>query len=157
MNGPKQVNAFLARLSELTGSQRDAYAGMRRRHDNFSSRHISAGTFPGNEFIYVGESYNLERTLTTGSFAEARRRAIIALLLEQRGDNRHCVRIEDALSYEGFEGVLSRFERDMLSSLSADDMIGPAFDSSGQAITEAFCVWRRLAQHEMPTRELVLT
>lgn len=152
MSGP-QARALLARLSEISGNRtRDYSEGIRLRHQNCARVHKVLGTCPGEDYIFVGNSYNLENSLV-GTELAARRISIIAMMMERRGNRNRCVHVDEAFAYEGFPEVLSRFEFDMLSRLGNEFVLGPAFDRAGSPLPAAFCIWRATSPVRQGGRE----
>lgn len=144
MNNQEKVERFLNRLKGSTNSYPsealDQYTysfdqpGVEPYKNNQS--------WPGRKYSLVGNSFNLEsRILDINS--DTKRTACIAVVIEKGKNNCNCVSIEDALAYEGFYEILSRFEYDWLSKQPPSTLIGPAYDEKGVLIPNSFSVWRR--------------
>jgi len=143
----EEITGLLNRLGE---SAREApvpdYAeSLEARQDADPTPHKIRGSWPGEHYVLVGNSYNAEYRIV-GTELEARRAGSIALMLEQRGGRCRCVALREALAFAGFYEVLSRFERDWLERISPDTLIGPAYDRYGTPVRIAFAVWRPVSQ-----------
>ncbi len=150
----RQIKEFLKRLEHAQGSTKDALKGLMRRHEAHVNIYAENSAFPGEDYLFVGESSNLERRLL-GTEDDARRKHVIAMIFRSRG--LRCIQISDALELvEDFDCILNRFEYDLLKQLP-DGAVGPAFDEQGNEIAGAFTVWRRASQapKETRVRELV--
>lgn len=150
----RQIKEFLKRLEYAQGSTKDALKGLMARHDRSVHVYDEHMAYPGDEFVFVGESHDLEHRLI-GTKNDTARKHIITMTFRSRG--LRCINIKDALDLvEGFDSILSRFEYDLLKRLP-DGAIGPAFDKQGNEIEGAFTIWRRAAstpQEALP-RQLV--
>lgn len=133
----RQVREFLIRLERAAG---DNVTGLKRRHEAFTPMYSHYAANPGSNFIYVGESVNLETKLI-GTEQANKRNHVLSLMFRERGRENRCLSVQDAINFEDFESVLNRFERTLLSKL-ADGCIGPAYDSLGNQIEGGFTVWR---------------
>lgn len=97
-----------------------------------------ANAYPGPKYFFVGHSYNVELSESTGSDVKERANAIVALF----NDSTKWVPVHNALGNSIFHHVLTRFEHDFLHRLPESALIGPAIDESGRVIAESFTVWR---------------
>jgi hypothetical protein len=98
--------------------------------------------WPGHNYCLMGNSFNIE--LGDASSPENIVRGIaIKSILSSTGSGIACLSVREALSRQEFLKVLSRFERDWLTRLRPDSLIGPAFNERGDLLHEAFSVWRR--------------
>lgn len=132
----QEVNKLLHRLSDSTQMPQGA---PRFEHyllpDIDVSPYQRARAYPGTTFILMGNSFNLEE-----SNDQQERSATLSQLFENPKEP--LIKLSQALKLRTLDAVLSRFERDWLSRLPEDTQIGPAFDSNGKPISEAFAVWR---------------
>lgn len=150
----RQIKEFLKRLEHAQGSTKDALKGLIRRHERNVNVYADNSAFPGEEFLFVGESEDLQHRLI-GTEYDARRKLIITNTFRSKG--LRCIRISDALDcVEGFEEILNRFELELLLRMP-DGFVGPAFDSNANEIPGAIAIWRRTteAPQETRVRELV--
>lgn len=104
--------------------------------------HKLAGTWPGKSFMLLGNSFNLEAKLSSGSVATTKRTASLAIMFELARETRRCVYLADALNNQSFLEILSRFETDWLRRMPPETVIGPAYNMKNELIGEAFAVWR---------------
>lgn len=148
----KQIKDFLIRLERATG---DNKTGLKRRHDAYTSMYLHYSAFPGNQFIYVGESTDASSKLV-GTEHDTMRKQVLSLMFRERGRDNRCINVSDAIEFSDFATVLNRFERTLLETLH-DGAIGPAYDHTGQEVPGGFAVWRRLAveTQETEVRELI--
>lgn len=149
----KNIETFLGRL-EASAIESSGWQALRSRAENYLAPHLKNNTCPGASYLYLGDSSNLEHILLNTRMHH-QRRTCIELLLESKGDEHYCVRLDIALSFEGFDGILSRFERDLLRRLPAHTLIGPSYDGSGNRIAGAFTIWRPLKQDREISRILI--
>jgi hypothetical protein len=103
-----------------------------------------AGTWPGKNFMLLGNSFNLEAKLSSNCVTATKRTASLAIMFEQARETRRCIYLADALSNQSFLETLSRFETDWLRRMPADTVIGPAYNIKNELIGEAFAVWRSI-------------
>jgi hypothetical protein len=98
-----------------------------------------ANSWPGSKYCLMGNSFNVELKGALEAGTKERMQAIQTLLKAGSG----CVPVRDALRNEVFAASLSRFERDWLSRLPEETVVGKAYDQIGNPIQEAFSVWRK--------------
>lgn len=106
--------------------------------------YIDQKLWPGKNYLLAGLSYFSQYRIL-GTNLETRRAGYLAVLCE-KGDRFNCVSLCDALSAEGFAEILDEDELQWLTSLPADTLIGPAYDSCGKRIPTAFAIWRTIEQ-----------
>lgn len=106
--------------------------------------YIRQKLWPGRNYLLAGHSYFSQYRII-GTSLETRRAGYLAVLYES-GDRYHCVKLSDALSAEGFDELLNEDERQWLTSLPSDTLIGPAYDNRGAKIPSAFAIWRTIEE-----------
>lgn len=147
----EEVNRLMLKLSSQVGNGSQLLPGnddqARQKAARLPSLDLCAykraDVWPGRNYALVGNSYHLETRITDPS-NDQRRAACIAMTLDQ-GGHRRCVFVTEALSNEGFNHILSCFERNWLNRVSPDTVIGPAYSPDGQLIAQSFAVWRCIA------------
>ena len=101
--------------------------------------------WPGRNYIYIGNSFNIKKKIQSPNSRESRKRAAcIAMMLEKGKGNRNCLSIGEALQHEGFKECLSRFEYDWLVREAHETLLGPAYNDKGELLPLAFTVWRKM-------------
>ena len=136
MNREEKVERFLENL------RNSADANYPDKDHGELDPYKSHQAWPGRRYKLVGNSFNVESKLIDVKRGP-RRKACIGVVLEKGRGNCKCVSIEDALKYQGFVEILSRFEYDWLSKQPPSTLIGPAYNKDGNLLTESFAVWRR--------------
>ncbi|MBS1993786.1 MAG: hypothetical protein JSS83_24890 [Cyanobacteria bacterium SZAS LIN-3] len=101
--------------------------------------------WPGNAYLLVGNSYNMEHPSSDSAYNKRRARNVTQLFEHYNG--KHYVSVEDALCYAPFVDTLSRFEFDWLRREAPTSQVGPAYDGQGKRLPASFAVWRSEAQH----------
>jgi hypothetical protein len=99
-----------------------------------------SNAWPGNKYCLMGNSFNVEIRNAGPQYRLNRVNAVHELFSV---NNAHCLTLNEVFSNDKFVKSLSRFERDWLSRLSPETMIGIAYDACGNRIEEAFSVWRK--------------
>ena len=97
-----------------------------------------AEAYPGQKYLFVGHSYNVELDNKTGEGVDNRAGAIKSLFTNET----KWVPVAQALGNQNFCGTLSRFEHDLLSRLPESSLVGEAIDKEGKEIKHAFTIWR---------------
>lgn len=136
-----EVTTLMARIAEAAAGQDQAGDPLGSRQESQITPYRQAGDWPGCDFVLIGNSYNADSRLV-GLEMEARRAGCLSLMFENLGGRNHCVTLADAMAFEGFTAILSRFERDWLEKLPGDTVIGPAYETGGRRIRTSFAVWR---------------
>jgi hypothetical protein len=95
--------------------------------------------WPGNQYCLMGNSFNID-IKNGGPEGKVNR---VNAVRDLFANNTHCLCLNEAFADQNFVNTLSRFERDWLSKLSPETMIGIAYDNRGSRIEEAFSVWRK--------------
>lgn len=152
MSNKNRVQSFLGRL-ENSVSESGGMNALRGREQQCLAPYIQHGVWPGENFVYLGHSSNLEHRLL-GTEAEFQRKTTMALLFEARGNASYCVRLEEAIKFEGFLETLSRFERQLLTQLPPETLLGPSYAANGSLIESSFTIWKALKEGS-PVRVLV--
>lgn len=134
MSNHQEVSKLLSKLSDNTSKVHARYEHY-LLPDIDVAPYEKARAYPGQTFILMGNSFNLEE-----DHDSSKRTTVLASLFSKQ--NEPCLKLSDALKLKALNEVLSRFERDWLGRLPADTQIGPAFDINGTEISEAFAVWR---------------
>jgi hypothetical protein len=153
MSNQKHVKTFLGRLESSVNDRRGSFQAMQGRETKHLAPYMQSKTWPGKEFMYIGHSQNLEHPLV-GTEIHVQRSTCLALLFEAKGNKNYCVRVDDALKFNGFRDVLSRFEADMLRKMPPHTMIGPAYNENGELMATTFTVWRALAAETKKSKVL---
>jgi len=151
MSNPKRVKTFLGRLESSANDKDRGLKALQVREEAHLSPYVQSKTWPGKNYIYIG---HLENPLV-GTEIYIQRANFISLLLEAKGNQNHCVTVEQALNFEGFVDVLSRFELSMLQRMPQYTMIGPAYADTGEPLPTAFTVWQALQEVAQESKFLV--
>lgn len=141
MSNPKRVKSFLGRLESTVNDKRGGVKALQGREEEHLAPYIEYKSWPGKNYMFIGHSENLEHPLV-GTEIHVQRRTLMTLLFKAKGDVNYCVRLDEAMEFEGFQDVLSRFEKDILSKMPPHTLLGPAYHSSGDLLPTAFTVWR---------------
>jgi|GEM_PF-692491 len=104
--------------------------------------------WPGNGYVIVGNSYNMERY----DSAYNKKRAKNVTRLFELHQGKHYVSVEDALCYAPFVDTLSRFEFDWLRREHRTSQVGLAYDEQGKLLPANFAVWRS-EHHYRPVQQ----
>lgn len=144
MSNRNSVRSFLAKL-ESSASRQPGLAALRQREEMYIEPYKRSKCWPGESYIYLGHSQNLDHQLLGTTQVRLRSRCM-TLLFEAKGDANYCVSLENALDFEGFFQSLSRFEKEFLDKLPTCTVLGPAYDRSGSCVPGAFAVWRKESQ-----------
>lgn len=131
-------------MESLSGITADTFSSSKLESWNGSldlSPYKKAAAWPGRSYCLLGNSFNVEIN-ASDSAASLKRAHVIASTLSQSKASAQCLSVKEALTKVEFVGVLSRFENDWLARLSADTLLGPAYDDEGKLIDVAFSVWR---------------
>ncbi len=97
-----------------------------------------ANAYPGQNFFFVGHSYDVDLDGTDGKAWQQRSQAISALFTKEA----QWLPVQQALTNESFNGILTRFEQDLLHRLPESALIGTAIDAHGKLISQSFTIWR---------------
>lgn len=156
MSERKDVRAFLGRLGSSLDSANVQQNGqaLRNREDSKINPYVQNKVWPGKNYVYIGHSSNLEHPLI-GTNVDTARRICLSLMFEAKGNEQYCVSIEQALSFEGFDEILTRFERELLAKFPAETLLSPSFDDNGQRMHGSFTVWHALVRQSTDKRILV--
>ena len=138
-----QIKEFLARLEQSLRPQGDSRTGLQRRHDAFVPLYAHFAAFPGEQFMYIGESVN-QVSPPANTDTDETRKHIMTLLFRDRGRTHRCFEISDLMQWQDFAAVLTKFEQDLIER-NPDGAIGPAYDLEGNEVPGAFTLWRRTA------------
>lgn len=107
MSDKKDVNAFLGRLgSTLDANNEESGKALRNREELNLTPYVQNKVWPGKNYIYIGQSSNLNNRLV-GTEGDTNRRICLTLLFESTGYENRCVPISKAFEFEGFAQVLS--------------------------------------------------
>lgn len=101
--------------------------------------YVAAKAYPGQNYLFVGHSYNVEPGFADDAH-QARRIEVIKELF--KGEEQWFP-AKTALYQRPFFEVLSRFEQDMLYRLPDSALVGPAINDKGEVIRNSFTIWRR--------------
>lgn len=148
MSKQREVNSLMPRLTDTAEMHKQRWkSGAGGLNHNLlpevdTAPYKLTGTWPGKNFMLVGNSFNLEARVSNTLMAITKRSASLAIMFEQARDTRRCVYLADVLSSQPFLEVLSRFELDWLRRMPPGTVIGPAYNIQGELIGEAFAVWR---------------
>lgn len=153
MSNKDQVQSFLGRL-ESSVSECGGLKALRGREQQCLGPYVQNKVWPGEDFVYLGHSSNLDHPLL-GTELEFKRKTTIALLFEARGNGNYCVGLAEAMNFEGFVETLSRFERELLNQLPPETLIGPAFETSGLRLESSFTLWKAVQVQESERKILV--
>jgi hypothetical protein len=104
---------------------------------------------PGDDFVFIGNSFNTEPCLNTQE-ALAKRKLCLDQLFGTISNAKDVgksmrlpsLKLEEAMANANFLDILSRFEKQWLNKLPKDTLIGPAYDHYGEFIDVSFSVWR---------------
>ncbi len=91
--------------------------------------------YPGEKYLLVGASYNVEITTT-----KAKRTRINAI--DTLFGKHSTILASKALKNPGFYESLSHFERDWLSKVKPKTVLTRAYSDNGELVNDAFAVWR---------------
>ena len=143
MDKQDQAENLLRKMAK-TGACANASAG--RSYESWSGSidltpYKKSKAWPGKSYCLMGNSFNLE--ITDNSRKRSQRITSIKSTLDQLASQANCVTVKDALNEPAFLHVLSRFERDWLTRLPSETLIGPAYNDRGELIETAFSVWRQ--------------
>lgn len=150
MANPKRVKSFLGRLETTVNEGSIGWNALRGREEQNLKPYVKHKSWPGETYMYIGHSNNLEHKLV-GTRTESKRKTCLGLLFEAKGDENYCVRLDDAMKFEGFHDNLSRFEKDLLAKMPPHTMLGPSYDKSGKHLPTSFTIWRPSAEEKAKT------
>jgi len=104
------------------------------------SAYKSHKAWPGNSYVLVGNSYNMEHKSSDSAYNKRRARHITQMFEQHNGA--HYLSVEDALCHAPFVDTLSRFEFDWLRREHGSARVGLAYDEQGKLLPASFAVWR---------------
>lgn len=136
----KKVNEFMGKLENTTPAPKRSnneklnLSDILGRPINYTY-YKSNNTYPGEKYLLVGTSYNVEINSTKA--LKTRINAIATLL-----SSHNSLPVSKALKNPQFYDTLSHFERDWLDRTKETTMITKAYTENGNVVPEAFAVWR---------------
>lgn len=154
MSNKKDVKAFLGRLGSAVDANGESGKALRSREELNLTPYVQNKVWPGKNYIYIGHSSNLEHRLV-GTDVDKNRKTCLSLLFEAKGNQHYCVSVEQALTFEGFPEVLSRFEKDLLLRLPEGTVLSPAFNNEGERLQSSFTIWQELVEVRSDEKVLV--
>lgn len=153
MSNKKDVKAFLGRLGSTLDAKESGQA-LRNREELNLTPCVQNKVWPGKNYLYIGQSSNLNNRLL-GTELDKNRKTCLSLLFEAKGNYNYCVAVNEAFAFEGFQDVLSRFERDLLMRLPEGTMIGPSYDMNGELMHSSFTIWQEVIEVNQNEKVLV--
>jgi len=126
-----------------TKDQKDQKPAVERRRASLPQPDFTyykkAEAYPGQKYLFVGHSYNVELDNQEGEGVDNRAGAIKGLFSKDV----KWVPVSEALGNQNFSGILSRFEHDLLSRLPESSLVGEAINTTdGKEIKHSFTIWR---------------